>query len=314
MEVTDLFGELLQIGFYIGSTHFLRYLIKKGNWVVIAPIKLVPLALLSNMVLGLANYLFLIGISYGLGTLIPSIELQTLNIALGIIGPSLMYFLWSLIYFTFHYFLQYNKSLKYEAVINEIELNHLKSQLNPHFIFNALNSIRALVDEDPNKSKSAITHLSNILRNSLMMDKKKLIDFEEELAIVKDYLELESIRYEERLRVTYDVKKEVKNVKIPPMMLQTVVENGIKHGIAVRKNGGELKISADLVQSNIVIQVRNSGQYLNGKTKEGSYGLKNTLKRLELIYGINAKLKIGNETSESVLTEIRIPAKTLLTT
>ena len=89
-----------------------------------------------------------------------------------------------MLYFLFHFLDNYNQSLKYQAKINEIQLNHLKSQLNPHFIFNALNSVRALVDEDPSKAKQAITQLSNILRFSLMMDKKRTIDFENEINTV----------------------------------------------------------------------------------------------------------------------------------
>ena len=139
------------------------------------------------------------------------------------------------------------------------------------------------------------------------MDKKKLIDFEEEIGIVRDYLELESIRYEERLKVTYDIQVETKSVKVPPMMMQTLVENGIKHGIARLKYGGEIRIQAQLLKNNLVINIRNSGQYINGKVSNEGYGLINTKKRLELIYGDTAKLVISNESKEMVLTEIVIP-------
>ncbi len=304
---SDVWGELLQIAFYIGSTHFLRRLIKKGNWVTISPLKLIPMALLADLVLGLCNYLFLLAISYGFGILVPSVELKSINILLGILGPTTMYFLWSLLYFSFHYFYQYNQSLKYEAVINEIELRHLKTQLNPHFIFNALNSIRGLVDENPVKSKSAITHLSNILRNSLLMDKKKFIDLEEEMAIVRDYLELESIRYEERLRVHYDICDTAKPVKVPPMMMQTLVENGIKHGIARLKEGGEIKISAKVEADKLIVAIRNSGQIVEEARRNEGYGLINTQKRLKLIYGGQASLSITNEDAGTVLAQITLP-------
>ncbi len=108
----------------------------------------------------------------------------------------ILYFLCSLIYFMYHYVESYNTSLKYDAAINEIKLNRLKAHINPHFIFNALNSIRALVNENPEKAKNAITQLSNILRNSLIMDNQKLIKFNDEIKTVKDYLELEIMRFE----------------------------------------------------------------------------------------------------------------------
>ena len=124
----------------------------------------------------------------------------------------------------------------------EIELNNLKSQLNPHFIFNALNSIRALVDENPLKSKQAINQLSNILRNSLASDKKGLTKFEDELKIVKDYLGLESIRFEERLKTEFDIHPESQKFLVPPLMIQTLVENGIKHGISKLTPGGVIQL------------------------------------------------------------------------
>lgn len=314
LQSFDILVELFQILFYIGSTHLLRYLIKKGDWVTIPPVRLIPLALFADLVLGLSNYLFLLFIFFISGTLLLSVELKAPLILFGIGGPTLMYFLWSLIYVTFHYFQQYRQSLKYEALITETELNQLKSQLNPHFIFNALNGIRALVDENPVKSKSAITRLSNILRNSLLLDKKKLISLEEEMDIVKDYLELESIRYEERLNVVYDIDPSTLTTMVPPMMVQTLVENGIKHGIATLKEGGELKISTKLKTEKLKISIRNSGQYTSSIIRNNGYGLVNTQKRLEILYGDSASLRIKNENSEVVLTEIVIPNKSLIRT
>ena len=201
--------------------------------------------------------------------------------------------------------------MQYEAAAKEIELNNLRSQLNPHFIFNALNSIRALVDEDPKKSKNAITQLSNILRNSLMVDRKRLIPFKEELETVKDYLGLESVRYEERLKTRFDLDPKAEDYLIPPLMIQTLVENAIKHGISTLRQGGEVAIKSFINNESLVIQIRNAGQYENGKNKvrEG-YGLVNTRKRLELIYGNQSRFEIKNEDKNTVLTEIVIP-KTL---
>jgi LytS/YehU family sensor histidine kinase len=217
-----------------------------------------------------------------------------------------------MVYFLFHFLDSYNQSLKYQAKINEIQLNHLKSQLNPHFIFNALNSVRALVDEDPAKAKLAITQLSNILRFSLMMDKKRTIDFENEINTVKDYLNLETIRFEERLQVNYDIEPSAYDYKIPPMMLQTIVENAIKHGISNRVKGGLVEIKCkEGITDDLIIQVKNSGQLKNNtigrkKEREG-HGINNTMQRLKLIYGDRATFKIYNSESDFVITEIKIP-------
>lgn len=305
---TDFFGAFFQVAFYIGSSHFLRSLIKKKQWSTFSSIRLIPRILISNLVLGLVNYFSLILVSFLMGTLMVSVEMKPTHMILGILGPTAMYFLWSLVYFTYHYFEEYNKSLQYQTVIRDTELNNLRAQLNPHFIFNALNSIRALVDEDPKKSKSAITQLSNILRNSLQVDKKKLVLLQDEMATVEDYLSLESIRYEERLNVVWDVSKRTHKIKIPPMMIQTLVENGIKHGISKLKSGGTISVMARIEGDFLVVQIRNSGVYLNNKpSKKSGYGLNNTRKRIELIYGGLARFTIKNESENTVLTELVLP-------
>lgn len=303
----DIIGQLMQIVFYIASTHLLRFLIKRGNWLSISSLKLIPIVLTADLVLAIFNYSFLLLVTFNLGTLIPSVEMRAVNIIFGILGPLTIYFLWSLVYFTYHYFEQYNKSLKYEAVINEIELNYLKSQLNPHFIFNALNSIRGLVDENPDKSKSAINQLSNILRNSLQMDKNRLVLLSEEMETVLDYLALEGVRYEERLRVEMDIAQNAYTVLVPPMMIQTLVENGIKHGISTLKKGGIISIEGKVYAGELMINIRNTGKYNKGKKTEG-HGLSNTIKRLDLIFGEKASMDIQNESNGTVLTRLKVPA------
>ena len=307
VDQTYLVGTALQVLFYIFSTNLLRWVIKRRNWFAFSFVKLIPLMLLANVVFGLANYFFLLSASYFMGTLVWSVELRPVNLIFGVLGPAAMYLLWSLVYFTYHYFEEHNKSLKYENVIKDIELNHLKAQLNPHFIFNALNSIRGLVDENPAKSKYAITQLSNLLRNSLVADRKQLVSFEEELKTVTDYLDLESIRYDERLKVQMDIADNTRQVRIPPMMIQTLVENGIKHGVSHLKEGGTIDVRSKKNGELLTIQIRNSGTFQpNGKT-DGGFGLSNTQKRLDLIYGEEASFRIFNESDGTVLTEINLP-------
>jgi LytS/YehU family sensor histidine kinase len=208
----------------------------------------------------------------------------------------------------YHYVENYNKSLKYNAAMNEIELNNLKSQLNPHFIFNALNSVRALVDEDPAKAKNAITQLSNIMRNSLILDKKRLINFNDELNTVIDFLALEKIRYEERLSTEFTIHPESYKYQVPPLMLQTLVENGIKHGISKLKSGGLIAIETKVENGQLVISIRNSGQMiLDKRRKQKGFGIENTKQRLKLIFERAASFSIKNETEESVITTLKIP-------
>lgn len=232
-----------------------------------------------------------------------------------VINWTLLCLLWSLLYFLFHFINNYKqeeiKNLKWQAAKNEIELNKIKSQLNPHFIFNSMNSIRALIEEDPALAKIAITQLSNVLRNSLLMGKKKLIPFNEEMKLVNDYLNLEKTRYEERLIVEQAIGKSTGTFLVPPLMIQTLVENGIKHGTSQLTSGGTIKISSALNNNQLIITILNSGIYNRDKETETGFGLDNTRQRLLLLYGENAQFNISNENG-MVKAVLIIPKETIL--
>jgi hypothetical protein len=288
-------------------THAFRIFVKQKKWIEWRMQRLIPTVVLSVFLLGLFIYFLRMPVSFFLGIFDRTIAFDASRIAGLTSVYAVILFLWSVLYFTFHYFDQYNKALKYEASIVQIELNNLKSQLNPHFIFNALNSIRALVDENPKKSKQAINQLSTILRSSLASDKKGLTKFDEELKIVKDYLGLESIRFEERLKTEFDIHPESHSYFVPPLMIQTLVENGIKHGISKLTAGGIIQVRTVVEKEKLKISIRNSGHLINGVKKNSGIGLKNTFQRLKLIYGDEATFRIVNENDNFVLTEIVIP-------
>ena len=303
-----IISHVLLVVLSILTSHFYREFIIRWGWLKKFTRELIPKIILASLFLGTVTVAYMVTVSGILGNLIPERDLSLLYLLGNLFGFTILYLIWSLIYFMYHYVESYNKSLRYEAYINEIRLNKLKSQLNPHFIFNGLNSIRALVDEDPGKSKVAITQLSNILRNSLIMDKQKLINFSDEIKTVKDYLDLESIRFEERLKTELLIDPESNQFKVPPLMIQTLVENGIKHGISNLVSGGEIQIHTEVEQDMLHIRIRNSGQYINGKPKDKEgYGLENTRQRLKLIFEDQADFSIKNENEETVLTEITIP-------
>lgn len=312
VSAVQLWAFIALAAFYLVSTHALRHVVKAYEWFKLGILRLLVQTLLVLLALAVVNVLAQILINLAFGTLNPNEDFRALVIIVNLFVSFLYYAFWFLLYFLFHFLDNYNNSLKYEAKINEIRLNHLKSQLNPHFIFNALNSVRALVDEDPEKAKTAITRISNMLRFSLVMDKKQVIDFADEMSTVKDYLALESIRFEERLEVVYLIEEEAYNYKIPPMMLQTIVENAIKHGISNLVKGGLIEIKCrEGLQDELYIQVKNSG-FLNTNSKnssksEGGHGLVNTKQRLKLLYGDKASFRIFNSGNQYVITEIKIP-------
>jgi LytS/YehU family sensor histidine kinase len=198
------------------------------------------------------------------------------------------------------------QKVKLESLVKELELNTIKSHINPHFIFNALNSIRALVDENPERARTAITELSNILRSSMQSEKLATVPFEKELNIVKDYLALEHIRFEDRLMVEFDIDEDTLDQPIPPMMLQTLVENAIKHGVGKQKQGGLVKIISDFRDNHHEVIVQNTGSF----TKEGisdGFGISSTHDRLKLLFGKKAHFSISNKGNDLVEAVIVMP-------
>jgi two-component system LytT family sensor kinase len=219
-------------------------------------------------------------------------------------------FIWNLIYYTYQY-IEYNRrqelnTLKLQAVVKELELKTIKSHINPHFIFNALNSIRALVDENPTRARTAITELSNILRSSMKTEKLETVPLENELDIVKDYLALEQMRFEERLKIEMNIDDDTLEMPVPPMMLQTLVENAIKHGISKIVSGGTIRIISGIKDNCHELIVQNTGQ-LNGYINEEGFGIQSTEDRLNLLYHGKATFTLTNLNNEMVQSKISMP-------
>lgn len=229
------------------------------------------------------------------------------------LGTFLFVLIWNLFYFTYHYIVKSQKDqldkVRLESVVKELELKTIKAHINPHFIFNALNSIRALVDEDPARARTAITELSNLLRSSMQAEKMETTPLERELNIVKDYLALEHIRFEDRLQVEYDIDEDTLDQQVPPMMLQTLVENAIKHGISKQKDGGLIKIISDFRDDHHEIIVRNTG-HLNGSLRNADgFGIASTQNRLHLLFGAKAHFEIKDTDDNVVEAKVIMPVQ-----
>ena len=299
-------------------THLLRKIIRRKNWLDLPLKKIIPRVIIASFVTGIIIY----ALVFGAGLLLGTINQDELNIArpiAGVVNTSGVVFLWSLIYFAVHYLENYKKkeieSLIWEAAVKDYELKTLKSQLNPHFMFNAMNSIRALIEEDREAAKAALTKLSNILRYSLQMEKMESVPLEEEKETVRDYLDLERIRFEERLKYNLYVDPQSKNIENPPMMIQTLVENGIKHGISKKTSGGDISVRSKLQiqngKSQLKIEIENSGHLSVNEIKNSTgFGINNTKHRLNLLYGEEAKFSLKNIEGDKVLAELEIPIST----
>ena len=218
---------------------------------------------------------------------------------------------WTSIYYIWHYVELGSKSemqkVRLESLVKELELKTIKAHINPHFIFNALNSIRALVDENPERARTAITELSNILRSSMQAEKMETVPFERELNIVKDYLALEHIRFEDRLQIEYDIDEDTLDQPVPPMMLQTLVENAIKHGIGKHKEGGLVRVISDYRDDHHELIVQNTGQLNELNLNEDGFGINSTRNRLKLLFGGEATFEIRNTENDMVEAIVKMP-------
>jgi two-component system LytT family sensor kinase len=303
-------SQFMLFVFGIVLSHMYRNFIVNSKWLRINTASVIPRVIIAIVILATVHEYAQYGVE-SLLNISGNKHRDNVVIVANIINLAFVYFFWSLIYFLVFFIQNYKKAeienLKWAASINEIELNKLKSQLNPHFIFNAMNSIRALVDENPVKSKDAITQLSNILRNTLQMGKNKVISFDEEMSVVMDYLALELTRYEERLKTFVKLDPQSRDFSVPPLMIQTLVENAIKHGISQLTYGGFVEITTKASSDFLYITIRNSGQLKESTEEDTGFGIKNTLQRLQLLYNGTALLNISNESDTVVLTELQIP-------
>jgi two-component system, LytTR family, sensor kinase len=206
--------------------------------------------------------------------------------------------------------LQEQRELKLKLAASEAELRALEAQINPHFLFNCLNSIRALVAENPARAQDMITRLANIFRYNLHREPSHTVPLASEVEVVGDYLALESVRFEDRLRVRFAIAPGAEKATVPSMLLQALVENALKHGIAPRPSGGDLLIRAEHNQDATVIEVENSGQLgATDANEPGGVGLSNTRERLRILYGGRASLQLRNRDDGHVVATVLIPAQ-----
>jgi two-component system, LytTR family, sensor kinase len=217
------------------------------------------------------------------------------------------FFFYHLFRFTTIYQDRKQRTLIAENLLEISELENLKKQLNPHFLFNALNSIKALTLFDGKQARESIIQLSDLLRLSLNLGEQQRATLSEELKLAKNYLALEKLRFDNRLTYEFNVQTDLDNVLIMPMSLNTMLENAVKHGIGQLKTGGKIIISATTEKNIVTITVANSGFYdPKPKSDQGGIGLENLQKRLALQFGDKASFTIMNS-NKMVVSTIKMP-------
>ncbi len=292
-------------------THFYRVFIIKMEWIKRPMAQLIPRAILGVVIISTLLTVINIYLDRLTVPLLQQFPIDWILIINYLFNWSKYILLWALVYHLFQYWersLEIEKErYQLEAILKENQYQNLKTQLNPHFLFNSLNSIRTLIDLNPNQSKEAVTRLSSLLRSSLQMSKLKTVSLKQEIDTVKDYLAIEKIRFEERLTCTMEIPDAAAmQVQVPPMMLQTLVENAVKHGISKSKLGGNIYFEALIKGGFLHIEIINTGRFEPSEAHQG-VGLENTKKRLEILYDNKASFSIYNGQENTVITKIEIP-------
>ncbi len=195
-----------------------------------------------------------------------------------------------------------------ETKLANARLDALKMQLHPHFLFNTLNSISVLMRDDAQAANRMLVRLSELLRVALKSESSQEVSLREELEFLRGYLEIEQMRFQDRLTVDFAVDKEALDAQVPNLILQPLVENAIRHGIAPLAGAGKIQIAARRENGFVELSVSDNGEGLKDSAKEsGGIGLSNTRERLEKLYGENQKFEIASAAGGGLQVKIQIP-------
>jgi hypothetical protein len=306
-------------------SHLLRNFIKRHDWHTLGIAALLPRIGLASVLLGLPIGILMQFMSIAdlwtgaveepeaAGKLAEWL-LQLNPLLLRTLNWSALFVAWMVVYFSItslrdRHLVELRQS-ELSRALQLAELRLLKSQLNPHFLFNSLNSVRALIADDPSGAQKAVTQLARTLRYTLSAGQEELVTLERELEIVEDYLALESLRLGERLCIERTIAPEVRGARMPVMLLQTIVENAIKHGIAELPQGGVLSIRAAMHEHTLSIEVENPRPPSSARASSQGVGLHNAAQRLRLLFGAHAAIELDLSRPDLALARIRIRQST----
>ncbi|WP_460577998.1 sensor histidine kinase [Hymenobacter coalescens] len=302
----------------VGISHGLRYLIRRFDWVQMPLLSVLWRLLLTNLLLSVLSQVVIWAVILLLivPLLQPNGKPQGWGEFLGYtLNVNFVLWLWAAVYFGLQYLRRYRQAevdkWKLAAAVREAEMQTLKAQINPHFLFNGLNNIRALIGEDPERARTMLSHLSELLRYAIQLNRTEQVPLHRELAVVRDYLQLESLQLEERMQYSLDVPDECLAVPVPPMLVQVLVENAIKHGLASLPDGGVLRVQARCSAGFLLLTVQNTGQLapkaLPQRPDGTGTGLRNAAERLRLLFGERAELRLEQTEPDVVTALVRLP-------
>ncbi len=302
------------------ASHALRALIKRGHWLDRPLGAWVPRLAAATLALALAWWFVVdvvINLIHSDTTLLDAMrstlfgDFLGLNRLSALIHVSILA-LWAALYVAGNALRRYREAeviaWQRTAEVREAELRALHAQLNPHFLFNALNSLRALIAEQPAQAQDAVTRLARLLRYTLRTSQVETVALDAELEAVRDYLALEKLRFEDRLQLELTVSPGAEAMRVPPLLVLTLVENAVKHGVAPRPEGGFVSLNARVKGELLTLTVRNPGTLLPASTDSEGHGLRNVRERLRLLYGGDAALQVSTGDGAEVEAEVYLPA------
>ena len=194
---------------------------------------------------------------------------------------------------------------------SEARLSSLESRIHPHFLFNTLNSISALIREDPARAERTVERLAALLRYSLDTSRHPLVPLWHEMRVVLDYLEIEKTRFAGRLRYTLEVPAELEDLEVPPMAVQTLVENSIKHAVSASREGGEVRVTARLDGGLLVLEVTDDGPGFDLRSLQEGHGLENLQERLTALFEGAGRLELSRRDGRMTVS-VAVPQKKVL--
>ncbi|MEM6771231.1 MAG: histidine kinase [Bacteroidota bacterium] len=288
---------LFQAGLQLFLTDQYRRLAHRWGWLRLPAAQQIPRIILAWLVL-ISLYLLMVYVMYNLQH---QGKFWEHKVWLGALAGGTRYHAIWLLAFHLYHFAQQMADERAAAARNaqlaaEAQLAKLSNELNPHFLFNALNGIKALTRENPVNARQGIDRLAELLRYSLRQSERSLVPFPEEKSIIDEYISLEKMRLEERLTLHWHLPETSAQLILPPLSLHTLVENAVKHGITKLPEGGAITVILTQTVSHSVFTVTNDGTY--SPDTPGS-GLANLRQRLQLQYGTSASITINNLPQES---------------
>lgn len=248
----------------------------------------------------------------------PKVPLSWSLVAAEAFEATIVLIAWSALYFGIKHYgtveEQRGRLLAFEATAREAQLQVLRYQLQPHFLFNTLNAVSTLVvSKQPDKATEMIAKLAGLLRNTLNFPETHIVTSREELEVTEEYLSIEQVRFGPRLAVLLSVSSKAYEAQVPRFLLQPIVGNAIRHGIARCPNGGEVSIRASAVAEQLLIEIENDRSQGTPQPEERGegVGLANTRKRLETLYGAQGNLTVSTSQRHRFLASVQFPLTTI---